>query len=198
MDLNGPSVQHEPSRSVRRGECMPDTKRILHLHGVAVSPSRRGFAHGRFTGRRGASALGQECHRCERIISCRCHRPHRAGMTWTRSQSLVADIKGREGGNRVLPKLVAGGWGEGKRRRARPRLATRPALERDPPETLKALRSDAGMSILTACGIPPSLVMANSDGTAQRESYQKIHYAYHRTIDRDSPGRARTEARNGG
>ncbi|MYI05745.1 MAG: phage portal protein [Gemmatimonadetes bacterium] len=35
------------------------------------------------------------------------------------------------------------------------------------------LRSDAALAVLAACGVPPSLVQPNSDGTAQRESYRR-------------------------
>ena len=85
---------------------------------------------------------------------------------------LVADIKGAKGST-VFSETVAGGWGEG--RAAAPARDWMPSrFGANPPEALKALRSDAGMSILTACGIPPSLVMANSDGTAQRESFRRF------------------------
>ena len=36
------------------------------------------------------------------------------------------------------------------------------------------LRTAAGRDILAACGVPPSLVVANSDGTAQRESLRRF------------------------
>lgn len=85
---------------------------------------------------------------------------------------LVADIKGAKGST-VFSETQSGGWGEGKP--AAPVRDWMPSrFGANPPEALKALRSDAGMSILTACGIPPSLVMANSDGTAQRESYRRF------------------------
>ena len=41
-------------------------------------------------------------------------------------------------------------------------------------ETVDALRTATGRDVLTACGIPPSLMVASSDGTAQRESYRRF------------------------
>ena len=59
--------------------------------------------------------------------------------------------------------------------------ATRPAADwrarrigADPPESLQGIRDSAGQSILAACGVPPSLFVANSDGTAQRESLRRF------------------------
>ena len=37
-----------------------------------------------------------------------------------------------------------------------------------------SLRDDTSISVLSACGIPPSLAIANSDGTAQRESFRRF------------------------
>ena len=36
-----------------------------------------------------------------------------------------------------------------------------------------SLRNDVAVSVLSACLIPTSLVLSNSDGTAQRESYRR-------------------------
>ena len=33
------------------------------------------------------------------------------------------------------------------------------------------------MSILSACGVPPSLAMPNSDGTAQREAWRRFLFS---------------------
>ena len=44
----------------------------------------------------------------------------------------------------------------------------------DPPETLATLRDGVGVTILGACGIPPSLATTPADGTAQRESFRRF------------------------
>ena len=43
------------------------------------------------------------------------------------------------------------------------------------PAPVLAARGPIGESILAACGVPPSLVQANSDGTAQRESWRRFY-----------------------
>lgn len=44
----------------------------------------------------------------------------------------------------------------------------------DPPAPLVSLRSDAAVAVLSAAGVPPTLAQANSDGTAQRESWRRF------------------------
>ena len=39
---------------------------------------------------------------------------------------------------------------------------------------IDVLRTSTGRDVLAACGVPPSLVVANSDGTAQRESLRRF------------------------
>ena len=41
-------------------------------------------------------------------------------------------------------------------------------------ETIDPLRTATGRDVLGACGVPPTLFVANSDGTAQRESYRRF------------------------
>ena len=85
---------------------------------------------------------------------------------------LVSDIRAAKGST-VFSETTGSGWGEGKS--AAPQRDWVPSrFGADPPETLKSLRSDAGQDILAACGIPPSLLMANSDGTSQRESFRRF------------------------
>ena len=43
----------------------------------------------------------------------------------------------------------------------------------NPPQVLQGLRSDAGMAVLSACGVPVSL-MTDADGTSQRESWRRF------------------------
>ena len=67
------------------------------------------------------------------------------------------------------------------------------------------LRTATGRDILAACGVPPSLVVANSDGTAQRESLRRFLHTGLAPMARlieaearvklDSPGSGRALAR---
>ena len=41
-------------------------------------------------------------------------------------------------------------------------------------ETIDPLRTATGRDVLAACGVPPTLMVPNSDGTAQRESYRRF------------------------
>ena len=85
---------------------------------------------------------------------------------------LIADIRSSKGST-VFTETVSGGWGEGKS--AAPQRDWMPSrFGANPPDVLKSLRSDAGMAVLAACGIPTAMVMGNSDGTAMREAYRRF------------------------
>ena len=43
----------------------------------------------------------------------------------------------------------------------------------DPPASLPSLRTEAGLSVLSACGVPVSLV-TDADGTSQREAWRRF------------------------
>ena len=87
--------------------------------------------------------------------------------------ALKPDIrKGK--GRTLLVETTAAGYGEG--RSAAPQRDMVPSrLGADPPDVLGSLRSDAALSVLGACGVPPSLASTvSSDGTAQRESWRRF------------------------
>lgn len=86
---------------------------------------------------------------------------------------LKADIKAGKGST-LLVETTQAGWGEGKS--AAPRADWKSSrIGADPPVTLPSLRSDAALSVLGACGVPPSLASTvSSDGTAQRESWRRF------------------------
>ena len=66
------------------------------------------------------------------------------------------------------------------------------------PSVAVALRTETGRDVLSACGVPPTLFVANSDGTAQRESFRRFLHSSLRPMARlietearsklDSPG----------
>ncbi|MDE0520925.1 MAG: hypothetical protein OXH79_03105 [Boseongicola sp.] len=47
-----------------------------------------------------------------------------------------------------------------------------------------ALRTAVGRDVLAACGVPPSLFVANSDGTAQREAFRRFLHSSLRPLAR--------------
>ena len=85
---------------------------------------------------------------------------------------LKADIAGAKGGT-VMLETTAAGLGEG--RAASPTSDWTPhRIGADPPETLVKLRAEGAAGIIAACGIPPALATASSDGSAQKESFRRF------------------------
>ena len=85
---------------------------------------------------------------------------------------LKADIAGAKG-SAVLLETTAAGLGEG--RAAAPTSDWTPKrLGASPPDVLAKLRAEGAASVVSACGIPPSLMTSNSDGSAQRESFRRF------------------------
>ena len=76
------------------------------------------------------------------------------------------------GGRTLLLESTAAGWGDG--RGAAPQRDWKSSrIGSSPPSAVTALREDAISSIMSALGCPPSLFLANSDGTSQRESLRR-------------------------
>ena len=85
--------------------------------------------------------------------------------------SLRADIAAAKG-RTVLSETTAAGWGEG--RGNAPQSDYKPQrFGAAPPASLPSLRTDAGLSVLSACGVPVSLV-TDADGTSQREAWRRF------------------------
>lgn len=81
----------------------------------------------------------------------------------------LANLKGKA----ALVETTAGGFDQGPG--AAPRHDWRQErIGGNPPESLASLRSQAALSVLAACGIPPSLAVDRSDGTAQREAWRRF------------------------
>ena len=75
-------------------------------------------------------------------------------------------------GRTLLAETTAAGGGEG--RMAAPLSDWKPyRFGASPPATLPTLRTEAGMSVLSACGVPVSLV-TDADGTSQREAWRRF------------------------
>ena len=84
---------------------------------------------------------------------------------------LRRDLAGAKG-RTILTETTAAGWGEGMG--GAPRSDWKPSrLGAHPPEVLRGLRIEAGMSVLSACGVPVSLA-TDADGTSQRESWRRF------------------------
>ena len=84
---------------------------------------------------------------------------------------LKADIAAAKG-RTILTETTAGGWQKGSSEA--PRDDWKPSrLGAHPPDVLRSLRSEAGMAVLSACGVPVSLA-TDADGTSQRESWRRF------------------------
>ena len=87
------------------------------------------------------------------------------------NKNLKADIAAAKG-RPVVVETTAAGWGEGKA--AAPLNDWKPQrIGASPPAALPSLRTDAGLSVLSACGVPVSLV-TDADGTSQREAWRRF------------------------
>ena len=84
---------------------------------------------------------------------------------------LKADIAAAKG-RTILTETTSAGMGEG--RASAPISDWKPQrLGANPPDVLRGLRSEAGMSVLSACGVPVSLA-TDADGTSQREAWRRF------------------------
>ena len=80
----------------------------------------------------------------------------------------IANLKGRH----ALVETTSSGWGEG--RTAAPQSDYKPQrIGANVPVSSVSLRTDAGLSVLSACGIPISLI-TDADGTSQREAWRRF------------------------
>ena len=83
-------------------------------------------------------------------------------------KAVLAGAKGRT----VVAETTAAGWGEGKM--AAPQADYKAhRFGAAPPDSLPSLRSDAALSVLSACGVPVSLA-TDADGTSQREAWRRF------------------------
>ena len=168
MDLCGPSVQtsrHAPSAEVVHARYQTDPsspwRGVSPLAGASLTADLLAALELR---------LGQECLGASGYVM---PMPQAPGVDdLDPLAKLVADVKSARGGT-VFTETQAGGWGEGKA--SAPVKDWQPSrFGSNPPEVLKSLRSDAGMAVLAACGIPTAMVMGTSDGTAMRESFRRF------------------------
>ena len=84
---------------------------------------------------------------------------------------LKADIRNLRG-RHALVETTSAGWGEG--RPAAPQSDYKPQrIGANVPESSVSLRSGAALSVLSACGVPVSLV-TDADGTSQREAWRRF------------------------
>ncbi len=76
-------------------------------------------------------------------------------------------------GDVILAETTSGGWGDGKAQ-APARDWTPIRLGPNPPASLVSLSTLTDQAIYAACGIPASLMMADADGTSQREAWRRF------------------------
>ena len=75
-------------------------------------------------------------------------------------------------GRTILAETTAAAWGDGKA--AAPQADWKPQrFGADPPASLPSLRTETSLSVLSACGVPVSLV-TDADGTSQREAWRRF------------------------
>ena len=84
------------------------------------------------------------------------------GAVWTALNETLPD----KGGVGVVP---ADQW-RGRNMGGNPFIHYGPA----PGEDMLALRTQSGLDVLNACGVPASLIAATADGTAQREAWRRF------------------------
>ena len=95
-----------------------------------------------------------------------------APSSGTETETLRKTIRDARGGLALVPTMAAGGW-TGDRTAAPVRDWQLSRLGANPPESLRALRTDVGRSVAAACGIPPGLIEAGNDSAGQREAYRR-------------------------
>ena len=85
--------------------------------------------------------------------------------------SFKSDLRGAKG-RTVVAETTAAGWGDGK---AQAPVSDYKAMRfgANPPQPVTSLRTDVAGAVLTACGVPVSLV-TDADGTSQRESWRRF------------------------
>ena len=99
--------------------------------------------------------------------------PSSTDQETTNLDQLAADLNSDEGGV-FLVETTSSGWGEG--RSFAPNRDWQPnRIGANPPATIQSLRSDLGASLLAACGVPASLLVAGSGGQA-REARREFAY----------------------
>ena len=86
--------------------------------------------------------------------------------------SLLTDIGNAKGGV-VMAEGMAGGWGDKGAGTAGDGFK-QSRIGADPPDVLRAIRSDVGMAVCGATGVPPSLFEGGADGTSQREGWRRF------------------------
>ena len=92
-------------------------------------------------------------------------------------KQLKADLAALQG-NLSLVETTAAGFGEGKA--AAPQTDWKPQrIGASPPDSLGSLRSDSAHAVMAACGVPPSLAEARTEGGGQREAFRRL---IHNTI----------------
>ena len=98
------------------------------------------------------------------------------GAAETEGEDNLADLKtdiAKIAGGVLLTETTSGAWGEGRA------IAPKGDWEQrrigfDPSRESGPIREAATMAVLSACGIPPSLVSEKAEGTGQREGFRRF------------------------
>ena len=169
-DLSGPSGS--TARTV-------PSSAVLHFR-YAVDPARawRGLSPLEWASSTGALAGNLELRLGEEAgapVGSYVALPRADGDDPDSDDDPLADIRAdirAAGGSQVLVETTAAAYGEG--RGGAPMTDWKPTrFGAAPPDVLDSLRSNVGLAVLSACGVPPALA-TDADGTSQRESWRRF------------------------
>ena len=168
LDIFGPSgssMRFASSAQVLHVRYAVDASRPWHGIGPLQSARATGALAGNLERRLGEEAGGPVAH----VVPI--PQDGGSGEDDDPLASLKADIAAAKG-RTILTETTAAAWGEGMS--AAPKADWKASrLGADPPDVLRGLRSESGMSVLSACGVPVSLA-TDADGTSQREAWRRF------------------------
>ena len=169
VDMQGPSANETriyPAESVLHFRYAPEPERPW------TSPSPLGFA--RATGRLAANLELRLAEEANAKVGYLLAVPSDGGDgSASDPLAMLKSDLAALAGSVALIETTSAGFGEG--RAAAPLADWKPQrLGADPPRALAELRGDAAEAILSACGVPPGLASAQSEGTSQRESWRRF------------------------
>ena len=98
------------------------------------------------------------------------------GAADTEDGDPLSDLKddlARISGGTLLIETTAGAWGDGRAIAPKGDWESR-RIGFDPSRESGLIREQAALAVLSACGIPPSLVSEKAEGTAQREGLRRF------------------------
>ena len=169
LDFYGPSGQSSRFVSSGAGATRSLCRRRRDARGMASAPCNPQGKPGRS---RRTSKSGLARRRVEPLLTFCRFRKTEGAARMTIPSPCSRPISRARRGRTILTETTAAAWGEGMS--AAPKADWKAnRLGAHPPDVLRGLRSEAGMAVLSACGVPVSLA-TDADGTSQRESWRRF------------------------